>query len=78
MKPYDIEVERLESMKHGKGSIEIDIDAQVLPRPARDDQPATRCLHLPVEYARSLPVLLNQQLAELDELQPKSRRSGRR
>ena len=77
MKPYDIEVQRLKSMKHDKGLIEINIDALVMARPMRDDQSATSCLRLPVEHARTLLILLKQQLAELDKLQPRSRRSGR-
>jgi hypothetical protein len=77
VKTYDIEVQRLKSMKHDKGVIEFGIDALVLPRPVRDEQPATSCLRLPVDHARSLLVLLKQQFAELDKLQPRSRRSGR-
>ena len=76
MKTYDIEVQRLKSIKHDKGLIELGMDVLVLPRPARDDEAAS-CLHLPVEHARSLLILLKQQLAELDKLQPRSRRSGR-
>ncbi|WP_119156511.1 hypothetical protein [Caldimonas tepidiphila] len=77
MKTYDIEVQRLKSLNHDKGLIEIGIDALVLPRSARDDQLPASCLRLPVEHARSLMMLLKQQLAELDKLQPRSRRSGR-
>ena len=77
MKPYDIEVQRLKSMKHDRGLIELDIDASVMARPMRDDASATSCLRLPVEHARTLLILLKQQLAELDKLQPRSRRSGR-
>lgn len=77
MKTYDLEVQRLKSIKYDKGLIELGIDVLVLPRPARDDQPATSCLRLPVEHARSLLILLKQQLAELDKLQPRSRRTGR-
>jgi hypothetical protein len=77
VKPYDIEVQRLKSMKHDKGLIEINIDALVMSRPMRDDPSATSCLRLPVEHARTLLILLKQQLAELDKLQPRSRRSGR-
>ena len=76
MKTYDIEVQRLKSMKHDKGVIEFDIDALVLPRSARDDAEAT-CLRVPVDQARALLVLLKQQFAELDKLHPRSRRSGR-
>jgi len=77
VKPYDIEVQRLKSMKHDKGLIEIDVDALVMTRNVRDDQSATTCLRLPVEHARTLLILLKQQLGELDKLQPRSRRSGR-
>lgn len=77
MKTYDIEVQRLKSMKHDKGLIEVGIDALVLPRAVRDDAAATSSLRLPVDHARALLVLLKQQFAELDKLQPRSRRSGR-
>jgi hypothetical protein len=77
LKPYDIEVQRLRSMKHDKGLIEISIDALVMTRPARDEGSDATCLRLPVEHARTLLILLKQQIAELDKLQPRSRRSGR-
>ena len=77
MKTYDIEVQRLKSMKHDKGLIELGIDALVLPRPARDEQSSSSCLRVSVNDARSLLLLLKQQLNELDKLQPRSRRSGR-
>ena len=77
MKTYDIEVQRLKSVRHDKGVIELAIDALVLPRPLRDGDAPTSGLRLPVEHARSLLILLRQQLAELDKSQPRSRRSGR-
>lgn len=77
MKPYDIEVQRLKSMKHDKGMVEINVDALVSTRQLRDDEAGTSCLRLPVEHARTLLILLKQQIAELDKLQPRSRRSGR-
>jgi hypothetical protein len=77
VKTYDIEVQRLKSTRHDKGMIELGIDVAVLPRPVGDDQSATSCLRLPVEHARSLLILLRQQLTEIDKLQPRSRRSGR-
>ena len=77
MKTYDIEVQRLKSLKHDKGLIELGIDALVLPRPARDDQSNASSLRLSVNDARSLLLLLKQQLNDLDKLQPRSRRSGR-
>jgi hypothetical protein len=77
VKIHDIEVQRLRSARHDKGMIELGIDASVLPRPVRDEPSPSSCLRLPVEHARSLLVLLKQQLAEIDRLQPRSRRSGR-
>ena len=77
MKTYDIEVQRLKSARHDKGVIELGVEVSVLPRAARDDGPEISGLRLPVEHARSLLILLKQQLAEVDKLQPRSRRSGR-
>lgn len=76
MKTYDLEVQRLKSLRHDKGLIEIGVDVLVLPRPSRDDS-ADSSLRLPVDQARALLLLLKQQFAELDKLQPRSRRSGR-
>ena len=81
LKPYDIEVQRLKSLRHDKGVVEIRLDALVVARAARaggdDDGAPASCLRLPVEHARTLMLLLRQQFAELDKLQPRSRRSGR-
>ena len=77
MKTYDIEVQRLKSTKHDKGMIEIGVDVSVQQLALRDDQVATSLLRLPVDHARSLLILLRQQLAEVDKSQPRSRRSGR-
>jgi hypothetical protein len=77
LKPYDIEVQRLKSMKHDKGLIEVSVDALVLARKLRDDEEGSTCLRIPVDHARTLMLLLKQQFAELDKLQPRSRRSGR-
>jgi hypothetical protein len=77
VKTYDIEVQHLKSMRHDKGMIEIGIEALVAPRPVRDEPSTTSRLRLPVDDARALLILLKQQFAELDKLQPRSRRSGR-
>jgi hypothetical protein len=77
LRPFDIEVQRLKSMRHDKGLIEIDLDALVMPRAVRDDPGDATCLRLPVDQARTLMLLLKQQFVELDKLQPRSRRSGR-
>lgn len=77
MKTYEIEIQRLKSVRHDSGVIELGADLLVAPRPARDDGSPSSTLRLPVEHARTLLILLKQQLAELDKLQPRSRRSGR-
>jgi hypothetical protein len=77
VKTYDIEVQRLKSVRHDKGMIELGVEASVQPRKASDDGPEGSALRLPLEHARSLVILLRQQIAELDSLQPRSRRSGR-
>jgi hypothetical protein len=77
MKTYDIELQRLKSVKHDKDMIELTIDALVQPRAVRDDAVASSGLRLSVADARTLLLLLKQQIAELDKLQPRSRRSGR-
>lgn len=76
MKTYDIEVQRLKSVRHDKGMIELGLDVDVRPRSPREEMPESS-LRLPVEHARSLLILLRQQIAEVDKLQPRSRRSGR-
>jgi hypothetical protein len=79
MKPYDIEVQRLKSLRHDKGAMELRMDALVLARKTSDEEtgsPST-CLRLSDEDARTLLMLLKQKFAELDKLQPRSRRSGR-
>jgi hypothetical protein len=77
MKTYDIELQRLKAVKLGNDMLELAIDALVQPRAARDDAVASSSLRLSVADARTLLLLLRQQIAELDKLQPRSRRSGR-
>jgi hypothetical protein len=77
VKPYDIEIQRLKAMRHAHGLIEVSADALVQTRKLRDDEAPTTVLSLSVENARTLLLLLRQQLGELDKLQPRSRRSGR-
>lgn len=77
MKPYDIEVQRLKSMRHDRGMVEVNVDALVMTRQLRDDDAPSTCIRMPVEHARTLLSLLKKQIADLDQLQPRSRRSGR-
>ncbi len=76
MKTYDIEIQRLKSAHTAHGLIEIGVDVIVQPRPARSES-VTSSLSLPIDDARTLLILLKQQIAEADKLLPRSRRSGR-
>lgn len=78
MKTYAIELQRLKSARHDKGLIELGVEVLVQPRTARgEDATPLSVLSLEVDDARTLVILLKQQLAEIDKLQPRSRRSGR-
>lgn len=77
MKTHDIEIQRLVAARHDKGVIELDVDALVLPRPARDEGRAASRIRLELDDARALLLLLKQRIAELDATLPRSRRSGR-
>ena len=77
MKTYEIELQRLKSARHDKGMIEIGVDVIVQMKAGRDDESGGSSVRLPVEHARTLLLLLKQQFADLDKLQPRSRRSGR-
>lgn len=77
MKTYDIEIQRLKSARHNHGLIELGVELLVQPRSAREESTVISSLSLNVDDARTLMMLLKQQLAELDKLQPRSRRSGR-
>lgn len=76
MKTYDIEIQRLKSAKQGNGLVSVGADLLVQPRSAKDES-TTSLLHLSVDDARTLVILLKQQIADIDKLQPRSRRSGR-
>ncbi len=75
MKTHDIDIQRLIAMQHDKGLIVLRVDAQVQPRPLRDEGVASSRVQISVDNARALLLLLKKQLAELDKLQPRSRRS---
>jgi len=77
LKTFDLDVQRLNSVRHDKGMIEIGVDVLVLPRAQRDEGSNSSSVRLSVEDARTLLLLLKQQFADLDKLQPRSRRSGR-
>jgi hypothetical protein len=77
MKTYDIELQRLKSARHSNGLIEVNVDALVQARSGRDEASGSTCISLAVDDARTLLILLKQQITELDKLQPRSRRSGR-
>ena len=76
MKPYDIDIQRLKAMSHDKGLIVLRVDAQVQGQPQQDEggAPSSR-IQLSLDNARALLLLLKKQFADLDKLQPRSRRS---
>jgi hypothetical protein len=55
----DIEVQRLKSIRHDKGMIELGIDAQVLPSSVRDGEPRDQSPARPGR-ARAQPAFLAQ------------------
>lgn len=75
MKTYRIELQRVKSMAHNGGMIEIQIDAAVQLAPAAADgrESSTR-LALTEETARVLQTLLKSQLTELDRRKGRSQR----
>jgi hypothetical protein len=77
VKTHDIEIQRLKSVRHDNGLVEIKADLTVQARPVRDELNPSSHLRLTVDNARTLLLLLKQQIADLDKLQPRSRRSGR-
>ena len=77
MKTHDIEIQRIKSARLDRGLIELGVDVLVQARPPHDATSHSSCISLPVEHARTLLILLKQQIAEVDKLQPRSRRSGR-
>ena len=80
MKTYQIEIQRLKSISHDKGSLDLRVDALVLPSArARDDDDAgeaapSSVISLNERDARSLLILLKAQLAELDKKKARSQR----
>jgi hypothetical protein len=77
VKTHDIDVQRLKSVRHDNGLVEIKADLTVQARPVRDELSPSSNIRLTVDNARTLLLLLKQQIADLDKLQPRSRRSGR-
>ena len=67
MKTYQIEIQRLISMSHDKGLIELRLDAQVAPSNPKGKPAAHSVLSLTEKDARSLMILLKQQFAALEQ-----------
>lgn len=74
MKHHQIEVQRFKRMSHVRGLIEAEVDALVLPLPARGDATPGTVLSMSEETARVLQMLLKAQLAELDKRKARSQR----
>ena len=74
MKTYRVEVQRIRRMSQGKGLLEAEVDALVLPLAARGDAAPGSVLSLSEETARVLFLLLKAQLAEIDKRKARSQR----
>ncbi|BDI06909.1 hypothetical protein [Sphaerotilus microaerophilus] len=78
MKTYQIEIQRLKSITHDHGSLDLNVDALVLPspKPRGGDGDATlgTIISLSEKDARSLLILLKAQLAELEPRKGRSQR----
>jgi hypothetical protein len=74
MKTYRIEVQRIKSMSNAHGMLHVQIDAGVLPSPAREDGDVSSVLSLSEEAARTLQLLLKAQFAQIDGRKARSQR----
>ena len=74
MKTYNIEVQRFKGITDAKGLIEVQVDALVLPLPARGDAEPGTVLSMSEPSARVLQLLLKARLAEFDKRKARSQR----
>lgn len=74
MKTYDIELQRVKSMRQGSGLIEVDIDALLLPNTTPEGKAPTTTLRMSEANARVLYALLKTQLTEVDRRKGRSQR----
>jgi hypothetical protein len=74
MKTHEIELQRIKSMGHSRGLIEMQIDAQVAASAAPTGGPPTSTLRMTEETARVLQALLRSQLSEVDKRKGRSQR----
>lgn len=74
MKHYRIEVQRFKRMSNQKGLVEAEIEALVLPLPARANAAPATVISLSEDNARVLQQLLKAQLAEIDKRKARSQR----
>jgi hypothetical protein len=74
LKTYDIELQRVKSMRQGGGLVETDIDALLLPNTTPDGKAPTTTLRMSEANARVLYALLKTQLAEFDRRKGLSQR----
>lgn len=79
MKTYQIEIQRLKSITHDHGRLDLRVDALVLPSQKSrggedDDAQSSTVLSLSEKDARSLLILLKAQLADLEPRKGRSQR----
>lgn len=74
MKTHDIELQRIKSMGHARGLIEIQIEANVAASTAAAGASPTSTLRMTEDTARVLQALLRTQLGEVDKRKGRSQR----
>ena len=74
MKTYDIELQRIKSMSQGNGLVEARIDAVVASLRPGDDEAPMSTLRMTEATARTLLLLLREQLAAIDKRKARSQR----
>jgi hypothetical protein len=74
MKIHDIELQRIKSMSQGNGLVEARIDAVVASLRPGDDETPMSTLRMTEATARTLLLLLREQLAAIDKRKARSQR----
>jgi hypothetical protein len=74
MKTHDIEIQKIKAMTQGNGLVEAKIDAQVTNTRASGDEAPTSTLRMTEANARTLVLLLREQLAAIDKRKARSQR----
>ena len=74
MKTHDIEIRKIRSMSQSNGMIEAQVEVQLTSGRAADDAGPTSTLRLTEADARTMLLLLREQLAAFDKRKARSQR----